>query len=72
MNINENYEVAGGSSDDFEVTVSAPKTTKEFILFLRSQNCTANVGTNKNYPGIVWLGPNPNNDYVDKKINGGH
>ena len=72
MNINENYEVTDDSSIDFEVTVSAPKTTDEFISFLRSQNCKANVGTNPNYPGKVWLGPNPNNGQLDKKMFGGN
>ncbi|WP_408032401.1 hypothetical protein [Tenacibaculum xiamenense] len=45
-------------SVDYEITVSAPKTTEEFIGFLRSQGFKGNVAINPNYPGKVWLGPN--------------
>ncbi|MCF2873574.1 MULTISPECIES: hypothetical protein [unclassified Tenacibaculum] len=47
-------------SVDYEVIVSEPKTTEEFIEFLRSQGFKGNVGVNPNYPQKVWLGPNPN------------
>lgn len=47
-------------SVDYEVIVSAPKTTEEFVDFLRSQGFKGNVGVNPNYPQKVWLGPNTN------------
>ncbi|WP_176829897.1 hypothetical protein [Tenacibaculum sp. MAR_2009_124] len=47
---------------DYEITVSKPKTTGEFIGFLRDQGFKGNVATNTNYPGKIWLGTNTNDE----------
>ncbi len=44
------------SETDYEVTVSEPATTTQFIDFLRSKGFTGNVGVNPNSPGIIWFG----------------
>lgn len=50
-----NNEINQESITEYEITVSAPTTTEEFIEFLRASNFNGNVATNVNYPGIIWL-----------------
>jgi hypothetical protein len=50
-----NNEINEGSTTEYEITVSAPTTTEQFIEFLRANNFNGNAATNVNFPGIIWL-----------------